>query len=143
MNETKQHAFLDSNVLLQYVSGKSELRKLFAPETVRRITYSVNPVVLQELLLALETVEGEVDVDSLGEHFSVIASNSIFDPEVLAPLRELGADALHTNDLLILGDAQKCDVLLTYDDELLALRDKSKVPITTPEEFLASLAVDR
>lgn len=142
MNFAKRSVFLDSNVLLQYLRGKPEISELFDPETEKRVTYAVNPVVLQELLLAQESLDREADLDALAEHFTIVSSEAIFDAEVLKTLRELLRKRLHPNDMLILGSAQRCDFLLTYDKVLLGLDSKVRVPIKTPEEFLANLGAD-
>jgi predicted nucleic acid-binding protein len=47
--------------------------------------------------------------------------------------------SVHTNDVLILETAQRCDVLLTNDQELLRLGNDADIAAMTPEAFLDQL----
>jgi predicted nucleic acid-binding protein len=143
MERKRLRAFLDSNVLLAAIRGEQGARRLFSPEAEQYATYVVNPVVLQELLLASAAAEGKVDLDELTKHFEVISADVLSDPGVLAYVRQLRNRVAHTNDLLILGSARTCDILLTYDQGLLTLGDFAEVATATPEQFLEGLQVRR
>ena len=46
--------FLDTNVIIGYLRGEPSAAQLFSAEAEGRIRFAVNPIVLQELLLAAE-----------------------------------------------------------------------------------------
>jgi predicted nucleic acid-binding protein len=141
MAARRLRAFLDTNVLLGALHGREGPRRLFSPQVERYATYVVNPVVLQELLLASAATEPGANLDELTEHFELISADVLTKPEVLAYVRQLRNRVMHTNDLLIMGSARNCDILLTYDEELLALGDAAEVATATPEQFLDGLGV--
>src|SRR5689334_13609549 len=120
---------LDTSVLIAYFRGKPELRGLFASDLRRRIHYAVNPVVLQELLFVGGAAGESVDLGFLKDKLEVIPSDLLSDPLALSRLRSLRNSVVHANDLVILGSTHKGDVLLTYDEQLLALREWSGVRI--------------
>lgn len=143
MERKRIRAFLDTNVLLMALRGERSARLLFSREAEQFATYVINPVVLQELLLASPSAEDPVDLDEFTKHFEVIGADVLANPEVLAYVRQLRNRVAHTNDLLILGSARGCDILLTYDQELLALGDFAEVATATPEDYLKGLGVGR
>ena len=75
----KFRVFLDTNVLLNYLQhGTPEA--LLDPTTLENVTYVVNPVVLQELLLTSEHIKSTVDWQLLVKDFEVDAiDGSIFE----------------------------------------------------------------
>lgn len=46
--------FLDTNVIMGYLRGEPAAAQLFSAEAAGRIRLAVNPIVLQELLLAAD-----------------------------------------------------------------------------------------
>lgn len=132
MASEKIKAFIDTNVLLRYIGGEPELQPLFSPEVLQQVTFVVNPVVLQELLFTGLT---HARLTALTRNLQV---NVISTPDSV-PQTASTDYKLHANDLLILGSARQCDVLLTYDRGLLSLGDAAEVNVTTPDVFLASL----
>jgi predicted nucleic acid-binding protein len=139
MATQKIRAFLDTNVLLEYLDGKPELQHLFSAEVRERASFSVNGIVLQELILSykakeLMTVEQYLDIVELG-----IDPSS---PEWQSMFRDERNRSLHVNDILILATAKSFDVLLTYDDQKLRRGENgARVRLETPEEFLDELGV--
>lgn len=131
---------MDTNVLLEYIRGKAELRRLFSAEVLERAAFAINGVVLQELLLARDKTAGGIDLTMVVPYLEVVGAGvDLRSPEVQAELQELRNRVAHANDLLILTGARSCDVLLTYDRELLELGGVATVRSETPEEFLEEL----
>jgi predicted nucleic acid-binding protein len=135
MPPQKIRAFLDTNVLLQYIRGKAELRGLFSEEVRERAVFAINDIVLQEFLLARDKTTRGIDFTSIVPYLEVLDVS----PDTNTALRDLRNRAVHANDLLILESARSCDVLLTYDRDLLNVGQQAAVRSETPEEFLVEL----
>ena len=140
MASRKIRAFLDTNVLLEYIAGKAELRRLFSDEVRERASFAINAIVLQELLLARKDAPAAVDLTAVIPYLEVVGAGvDLSSPETQAELRKLRNYVMHANDVLILAGARACDVLLTYDRELLKAGNVADVRSETPEDFLEEL----
>lgn len=136
----KIRAFLDTEVLLEYLRGKVELQSLFSEDVRQRAAFAINAIVLQELLLARDKADSGVDLTRVAPYLEVVGAGvDLSSPEVVAELYRLRNRLVHTNDVLILAGARSCDVLLTYDRELLDAGPAAAVRSETPEEFLEEL----
>lgn len=137
----KIRAFVDTDVLLEYIGGKAELRRLFSEEVRERAVFAINAVVLQELLLARRNTP-EVDLTEVVPFLEVVGAGvDLSSPEMQAELAKLRNRVAHANDIFILAGARTCDVLLTYDSDLLKLSGIATVRSETPEEFLDELGM--
>jgi len=137
----KFKAFLDTSVLARLLSGEQQLLPLFSQETLSLVTYVVNPIVYQELLLLGERTTQQIDWDELRQKIDVVpVSLAAVDTRILRELKRLRNLAVHSNDVLQIGSARAagCDYFLTYDKALMAAFEGKPVAIT-PEEFLQSL----
>lgn len=143
MTSKRLRVFLDTNVLLSAIRGDEWSRRLFTREVASYATYVINPVVLQELLLASAASENGADLEQITKDFELVSADVLANPDVLAYVRQLRNRAVHTNDLLILGSARGCDVLVTQDKELLTLGDAAEVATATPEQFLTGLGLGK
>jgi predicted nucleic acid-binding protein len=142
MISPKIRAFLDSDVLLAYLTGKAELQALFSQEVRERAVFAINGVVLQELLLAREAEPGSIDLSQVVPFLEVVGAGvDIYSPEIQTALRHLRNYVAHANDVFILAGASSCDVLLTYDKKLMGVSEAADVRSETPEEFLDELGV--
>jgi predicted nucleic acid-binding protein len=140
MADAKIRAFLDSNVLLEYISGKAELRELFSDEVRHRTAFLINAIVLQELLLARNEDPSHVDLTQVIPYLEVMGAGvDLASERTQAVLGKLRNYVVHSNDVFILAAARVCDVLLTYDQELLKVGELANVRSETPEEFLQDL----
>jgi len=140
MPSRKIRVFVDTNVLLEYIRGKAELRTLFSEKVRARAAFAINAIVLQELLLAGDRTEGGVDLTRVVPYLEVVdAGVDLYSPEVVAEFQQRRQGLVHANDVLILAGARSCDVLLTYDRDLLAAGSEAAVRSETPEHFLDEL----
>jgi predicted nucleic acid-binding protein len=140
MPSRKIRAFLDTEVLLEYIRGKVELKSLFSDEVRERAAFAINAIVLQELLLARDKADGGVDLTQVVPYLEVVGAGvDLYSPEAVAELYQLRNRLVHANDVLILAGARSCDVLLTYDRDLLDAGPAAAVRSETPEEFLEEL----
>lgn len=132
--------FLDTNVLLEYIGGKAELQHLFSEKVRQRAAFAINGIVLQELLLASRSAPGGIDLTEIVSYLEVVGAGvDLYSPETQAELRELrNRRVMHPNDVLILAGARSCDLLLTYDSDLLTV-ENAAVRSETPEAFLDEL----
>jgi predicted nucleic acid-binding protein len=142
MPDERLKVFVDTNVLVEALRGRRSVAALFTPKSEAAAAYVVNSVVVQELLLLSAATETKVRLDELLQHLDVLAIEAPLNPEVLANIRAMRNRVAHTNDLLILGAARDCDLLLTYDQDLLSLGDATGVATSTPEDFLAELGAE-
>ncbi len=63
--------FLDSNVIIGYLQGEKFAAQLFSAESEGRIRFAINPIVLQELLLAADAA-GRPEFERIRDHFRVL-----------------------------------------------------------------------
>ncbi len=137
----KIRVFLDTSVLLSYLQhGTPEA--LLAPITLENVTYVVNPVVLQELLLTSERIKSTVDWQLFVKDFEVDAiDGSIFDNAEVKRLLTVRNRAVHSGDFLVMASAaiSNCDYLLTYDKKILQAVEDTKYQALTPEDFIELL----
>ncbi|HYK01566.1 MAG TPA: PIN domain-containing protein [Thermoanaerobaculia bacterium] len=140
MSPRKIRVFVDTNVLLEYIRGKAELQPLFSAAVRERAAFAINAIVLQELLLARDKAEGGLDLTRVVPYLEVVGAGvDLYSPDVVAELQQLRNRVVHANDVLILAGARSCDVLLTYDRDLLDAGPSADVRSETPEEFLDEL----
>src|SRR5258708_7600005 len=103
MSPRKIRAFLDTNVLVEYIRGKAGLQRLFSAEVRERAAFAINAIVLQELLLSRDEAAGGLDLTTVVPYLEVVGAGvDLASPETLAELRELRNRVMHTNDVLIL-----------------------------------------
>jgi predicted nucleic acid-binding protein len=135
----KPQVFLDSNVLVSYLNQRPAARRLLADDVRSRYKFIANGIVIQELLLAIERSGVDArDLDRLLECITVEDMDSTAVRDFARHHRELRNWAAHSNDLLLLWTARQCDVLLTYDMDLVAVAQREAVNVATPEDFLKS-----
>lgn len=140
MRSQKIRVFVDTNVLLEYIRGKAELQPLFSAAVRERAAFTINAIVLQELLLARDKAEGGLDLTRVVPYLEVVSAGiDLYSPELVEELQRLRDRVVHANDILILAGARACDVLLTYDRDLLDAGSSAAVRSETPEEFLDEL----
>jgi predicted nucleic acid-binding protein len=130
--------FLDSNVIIAYLRGEPSAAQLFSAEADGRIRFAINSIVLQELLLAANTV-GRPEFERIRDHFRVLPIDFGKAEALLPQVRTLRNRLTHSNDLLILSSAAECDYLVTQDKLLKRLVTTVKPQVVTPEELATRL----
>ena len=127
-------AFLDSNVVIDYLNG--QLPWLFEESLTGKFRYAINPIVFQEVVLRgvdrrhprrLELVLKRTDMLPI----DVKAADAM-----LPRAKEIRNRALHSNDILVFSRAADCDYLITSDKSFRALSTRDRPKILTPKEFL-------
>jgi hypothetical protein len=98
----------------------------------------VNPIVLQELLLAAD-LAGRPEFERIREHLRILPLDFSKAEALLPTLRTLKNRVAHSNDILILSSADECDFLVTNDDLLKTIVTAEKPRIVTPEELTTYL----
>ena len=138
INEEKPLAFLDTNVILNYIQGEPSAVRLFAAAADGQLGLAVNPVVLQELLLSVDTAK-RPDFGQLSKQLRVLPLN-LEKAEALVPhVRAMQDELAHVNDVLILSSADACDFLVTSDRLLKRLVMAEKPEVITSEELVIRL----
>ncbi len=127
--------FLDTNVIIGYLRGDPLAARLFSAEEKGRIRFAVNPIVLQELLLAGDAV-GRPEFDRIVDHLQVLPLDLAKAEALLPRARALRNRLAHANDILILSSADECDFLVTSDTLLKKLANAGKPQVVTPEELI-------
>lgn len=131
--------FLDTSVVLGYIRGESAETKLVSAEGAGLIHLVVNPIVLQELLMADAT--GLPAFEQIRERLRVLPLNVEKVEALQAGARARRYHTAHTNDLLILSSAEECDFLVTRDSVFWNLAVPPTLQIVTPEEMIARFGV--
>jgi predicted nucleic acid-binding protein len=131
-------AFLDSGVVLRLLTGGEGIEGMMSERARARVQYAVNPIVLQEVLLAHDPSR-TVDLDRLREWVQVQQLDTVRADELIERQRYLRNAAVHSNDLLILAGAQSCDFLVTFDVQLAKLAQESGLRVVQPADLLAAV----
>jgi predicted nucleic acid-binding protein len=139
MADRPLRVFLDTNVVIAALQGRRGAGVLFDSELERAALYVVNSIVIQELLLMSASGGIKLDLGELAKHLSISDIEQPLDPAEFARIWRIRNRVAHANELLILGAARDCDLLLTYDKDLLRIGKESGVVAQTPEDFLATL----
>lgn len=130
--------FLDTNVIMGYLHGEPSAVQVFSAEAKGRIRFAVNPIVLQELLLATDAA-GRPEFERIRDHLRVLPVDYTRAETLLPRARALRNRLAHSNDILILSSATECDFLVTSDAALKTLATADKPQIVTPEELVTRL----
>lgn len=130
--------FLDTNVIIGYLSGDPSTAQLFSAEATGRIRLAVNPIVLQELLLAADAAD-RPEFEQIRDHLRVLPVDFAKAEALLPRIRSLRNRMAHSNDILILSSADQCDFLVTSDVDFKNLVTAEKPQVVTPEELVAHL----
>jgi predicted nucleic acid-binding protein len=133
-------AFLDSNVLLDYLRGDTAAAHLFDPEVVARAQYSIDPTVLREVLLLANASQQSKLSALIRERISLLAIKPEKISDTLRRLRDLRNRLVHSDDALILSSASDCDYLITTDLALTQLQQGTRPEVVTVDQFLERLS---
>jgi predicted nucleic acid-binding protein len=140
----KKKVFLDTNVILCYLSGDPRCEGLFEKSARRDYQYVINSVVVQELLYAIEfsRTRGKIKGEDLNRLLARLEVTELGDEKEirdLAALRKLRNLIVHTNDFLNISTAlRECDFFITLDRELLKIERLERTKLLSPSEFLSS-----
>jgi predicted nucleic acid-binding protein len=129
--------FVDTNVILGYLQGDPSAAQLFSAEESGRIRFAVNPIVLQELLLA--GAGDRPELDGIIDHLRLLPVEIAKAEALLPRARALRNRLAHANDILIVSSADECDFLVTNDVLLKNLVTSPKPRVVSPGELLAHL----
>jgi len=133
--------FLDTNVIVEFLRGEPSAAELFSAEAEGRIRFAINPIVLQELLLAADAA-GRPEFEKIRDHLKVLPVDFAKAEALLPRARGLRNRAVHSNDILILSSADECDFLVTKDTGFKTLVSSGKPLVVTPEELITRLRTD-
>ena len=137
-DRTRPLVFLDTNVIIGYLQGEASAAQLFSAEAEGRIRFALNPIVLQELLLA-EDATDRPEFERIRDHFRVLPVDFAKAKALLPRVRALRNRMAHSNDILILSSAVDCDFFVTRDQLLKTLITAEKPQVVTPEELVKQL----
>jgi predicted nucleic acid-binding protein len=126
--------FLDTNVVLGCIRGEPSETRILSAEAAGMIHLVVNPIVLQELLLADAT--GTPAFDRIKDRLRVLPLDIEKVEALQAGARARRYHTAHTNDLLILSSAEECDFLVTRDSVFWNFQVPASLQIVTPEEMI-------
>jgi len=138
-NAKQPLVFVDTNVIVGYLQGDPSMAQLFSAEAAGQIRLAVNPIVLQELLLAADA--GRPEFQRIRDHLRVLPVDLAKAEALLPRIRSLGNRLAHSNDILILSSADQCDFLVTSNAGFmnLVMAAKPRVVVVTPEALVARL----
>jgi predicted nucleic acid-binding protein len=130
--------FLDTSVILAYLSGDSSAGQLFSADESGRIRLAINSIVLQELLLGADAANKPA-FERIRDHLRVLPLDPAKAEALISRIRDLRNRVVHSNDVLILSSACECDFLVTSDRHMKELVTGDKPKVVTPEELASQL----
>jgi predicted nucleic acid-binding protein len=130
--------FLDTNVIIGYLRGDPVAALLFSAEADGRIRFAVNPIILQELLLAADAAD-RPEFEQIRDHLRVLPVDFAKAEALLPRVRALRNRMAHSNDILVLSSADECDFFVTRDVDFKNLVTAEKPQVVTPDELVAHL----
>jgi predicted nucleic acid-binding protein len=130
--------FLDTNVIIGFLRGEHAAAQLFSAEAEGRVRFAVNPIVLQELLLAANPAR-QPEFERIRDHFRLLPVDFAKAEALLPRVRTLRNRLAHSNDILIFSSAAECDFLVTRDALLKTLATADKPQVVTPEALVTHL----
>jgi predicted nucleic acid-binding protein len=136
-------AFLDSDVIVEFLRGRDPSTHLFADDVRSRLQLATSPIVFQELF-ALDEIRRKPELlDQLQRELTVLPVDFASSARLLERASALRNRIAHSNDLLIFGSAAtaNCDYFVTYDRHIAAIPSSGKPKIVTPEQLLQELGV--
>jgi predicted nucleic acid-binding protein len=139
---TRPLVFLDTSVILGYIRGDPVAVQLFSAQAAGRIQVAVNPIVLQELLLATDGAS-RPKFEQIRDHLRVLPLDLAKAEALLPQFRSLRNRLAHSNDVLILSSAFECDFIATNDALLGNLVTAKKPQVVTPDDSLSAFAFPR
>jgi predicted nucleic acid-binding protein len=128
--------FLDTNILAEYLQGRHPT--LFSEQTLKRVKFAVNPIVLQELLLIADADKHSDRLEQVKQLVQVLPIDFQHVEAFLPKVKELRNRVMHSNDILIVTSAANCDLLVSNDKDLKQLSPQ-RPEILTADEFFARL----
>jgi len=135
----KINVFLDTSIIIPYLRNEEILKELFSNRVLKKVTYIINPIISQEILLLTESMREKSLFEQIFKYIKLIPLDCDF--EKLRQFRNL---MVHSNDIFILETASsKSDYLLTLDKDLLKLKQLESLEIITPEQFFKILEEQR
>jgi len=136
-------AFLDTSAIAAILQRRGTAPRLLSEDVKHRVQFAVNPIVLQEILLLAEAQNNPEVLDALRRDWEIVPVDEAALALFLRDARELRNRWAHSNDLLIVSSASKCDYLVTYDEQLRRLVHSRPPRVVTPEELLDDLGRQR
>lgn len=142
----KSTAFLDTNTIASFLQHSGAAAHLFDDYITKRVQFAISPVILQELMILINSRLRTIDENE----FTKFASNNnitIIQPKfsnnesIIKQLNVLRNISAHSNDVLIASSALECDYLVTEDVELRKLIEGRDRPIVaTPDQFIEAVS---
>jgi predicted nucleic acid-binding protein len=130
--------FLDTNVIVGYLRGEPSAAQLFSAEAKGYIRFAINPIVLQELLLAADAAD-RPEFERIRDHFRLLPVDFAKAEALLPRVRALRNRIAHSNEILILSSADECDFLVTEDRMFKILASAGKPLVVTPKELATQI----
>ena len=130
--------FLDSSVIVGYLTGDATAVQLFCAEAKGQIRLAVNAIVLQELLLIADAATSP-EFEQIQDHLLVLPVDYGKAEGLLEKARDLRNRIAHSNDILIFSSANICDFLVTRDTAMNKLATNARPQVVTPEELVTQL----
>ena len=134
---TRPLVFLDTNVIVGYLEGDLPTAKLFSAEADGLIRFAINPIVLQELLLA--DAAGRPEFEQIRDHLRMLPVDFAKAEALVPRAKALRNRLVHANDILILSSADGCDFFVTKETILKKLVTSERPQVVTPEELVVQL----
>lgn len=138
LEDEKSRVFLDSSMIIALMNDKNMYNAFFNSKIFKNVTYYINTVIVQEILLKYENKKSITSFDEI-EKYTEILSNE----QEYSTLNNLRNTIAHGNDILILESAiNSCDYLVSLDQKFISLYREElvdKLKILSSQEFLSEV----
>ncbi|MGA2589430.1 MAG: PIN domain-containing protein [Bryobacteraceae bacterium] len=145
-NQEPPLAFLDTNVILDYLRGEPLAVQLFSAELDGRVRFAISPIVLGELILTTEEavkpelnrVLGQLKILPI-DYARAEALTAEIARTMETPNGQARTRAPHPSDIVNASSLGDCDFLVTSNRRLKDLVAGDKPQVVTPEELVSRL----
>lgn len=139
-------AFLDTDVVLDYLRGDPTAVQLFRAEADGRVRFAINPIVLGELILTTDEA-AKPELDRLLDHLKILPIDypkaKALTAEVARTMETPNGQARtrvpHPSDIVNASSLGDCDFLVTSNIVLKSLVAGGKPQVVTLNELVARL----
>jgi predicted nucleic acid-binding protein len=138
-------AFLDTNVILDYLRGEPSAVQLFSAESDGRIRFAINPIVVGELILTTDDAL-KPELDRILDRLKILPIDyekaKALTAEVARTMETpngQGTRTPHPADIINAGSLGDSDFLVTSNSALKGLVAGGKPQVLTPDELVARL----
>ena len=139
MRPRKIRAFLGTDVILEYVRGVPEVQRLFSKKVRDRVEFVIDSTVINQLAFIRDKKIARAAFQKV-DQLEITQGGAFLSSSQIEELAGIVRDThLHVSAVFAANGARSCDVLLTYNPDLVRACEIFSVRAETPDAFLQEL----